>query len=95
MVKVILYKFCGEPSLNTRVSEYKSTDVSKKIYYSASFLALKMAAIVHTGDNLLCPLSEITCTFRQGAQKVQLDLSFARSIKDRLKVSLFGTSKEN
>ena len=33
----------------TRVSEYKSMDVSKKIYYSASFLALKMAAIVHVG----------------------------------------------
>ena len=35
--------------VHSRVSEYKSTDVSKKIYYSASFLALKMAAIVHVG----------------------------------------------
>ena len=32
-----------------RVSDYKSMDISKKIYYSASFLAHKMAAIVHTG----------------------------------------------
>ena len=35
--------------LEARVSEYKSMDISKKIYYSASFLALKMAAIVHAG----------------------------------------------
>ena len=33
----------------TRVSEYKSRDVSKEIYYSVPFLALKMAAIVPTG----------------------------------------------
>ena len=53
-----------------RVSEYKSMDISKKIYYSASFLALKMAAIVHTGKKWAEPsvrLVESTCTFRQGA----------------------------
>ena len=31
------------------VSEYKSMDVSKEIYYSVPFLAFKMATIVHTG----------------------------------------------
>ena len=31
-----------------RVSEYKSMDISKKIYYSASYLELKMAAATHT-----------------------------------------------
>ena len=46
---------CISPSLTWSIDgfnffiEYKSTDVSKKIYYSASFLALKMAAIVHVG----------------------------------------------
>ena len=32
-----------------RVSEYKSRDVSKEIYYSVPFLAFKMATVVHTG----------------------------------------------
>ena len=50
--------------------KYKSRDVSKEIYYSVPFLAFKLATIEHTGGkmlNLLCALSESTCTFRQGA----------------------------
>ena len=62
----------------TRVSEYKSNDVSKEIYYSVPFLACKMAAIAHTCAYLLCALSEGTCTFRQGAQKVQPKLRTVR-----------------
>ena len=32
----------------TRVSEYKSNDISKEIYYSGPFLAVKMAEAMHT-----------------------------------------------
>ena len=35
-------------NVQNRVSDYKSMDISKKIYYSASFLELKMAAATHT-----------------------------------------------
>ena len=48
----------------TRVSEYKSMDVSKEIYYSVPFLACKMAAAVHTRPEL--ELSKEGRTVRSG-----------------------------
>ena len=47
-----------------RVSEYKSMDVSKDIYYSVPFLACKMAAAVHTRPEL--ELSKEGRTVRSG-----------------------------
>ena len=46
-IKNVLLLFGSNEQI--RVSEYKSRDVSKEIYYSVPFLAFKMATVVHTG----------------------------------------------
>ena len=54
----------GLSVMEYRVSEYKSMDVSKEIYYSVPFLACKMAAAVHTRPEL--ELSKEGRTVRSG-----------------------------
>ena len=74
------------------VSEYKSMDVSKEIYYSVPFLAFKMATIVHTGGRVEnCQIGQ-NC---QSVQKFLLTMVGGKRLVGCGQISLASNSKAN